>query len=437
MLEKTWVDERREHERGLAEAVFSDPASVLSASTIVSEDDFHDGFYAAVFAIGVILIGASKFSHQTMRHHLRKQGYLKNEGELAEFIALKNSITTEGFWHANQLSRIVCLEGIQKLLASELKAAQQLRSDPELIRSHVESALAGLATRQSALWQTAGSVAHTVYQRHKEHKENDGGMLGISTGIKELDVFTGGYFPQQLWQIAARSYYGKTAVALNLVLSLVQRKHGVYFASYEMSNEELMERVLSSLRSIKVLEFTAGKLTQESLDSALLGVADLDGLPLLMDEHPPHPVAGLAARVKLAMQETDIKFLVVDHIHQVDMPRGSKRSEFLPQLARDYKQLAKDLGITVIILNQLNAESQRAENGKVPGDPTNLHFSEGKGVLAFLDVSLLLHRKNESSEKLKVIISKNKKGSKAEFFQHFIGEYQQLAPWPESESGGW
>jgi len=434
MLEKTWIDERREHERGLAESVFSDQKSAMLTGSIITSDDFHDKFYGEVYSIGVILLSAGKFSVKSMRHYLRKNGFLKNEGELVEFISLKNSVSTECGWHANELSRIVCLEGIQKMLTKELLNAQQLKSDPEAIRSRVEASLAGLATRQEALWATVGKVAEAVYCRHKEHAESGSEMLGISTGIEKLDLYTGGYFHQQLWQIAARSFYGKTTAALNLVLSLVQRKHGVYFATYEMSNEELMERLLSSLKHIPLKNFTSGKLTNEHLNDVLVGVADLAEMPLLMDQHPPHSPAGLAARVKLAMQEVDIKFLVIDHIHQVDMPKGKTRSEFLSQLVREYKQLAKDLEITVIILNQLSAEAVKHDGNGPPHDPTNLHFSESKGVLAFLDVSLILHRRDESCKKLKIIISKNKKGALGVVYRKFDGEYQQIVPWmPEDE----
>lgn len=438
MLDKVWIDDRKEHERAVAESVFSSPELLVRIGTLVSEDDFHNDFYAAIFSIGSILNNAGKLTIQSLRTHMRKRGFLASDSELIEFNEMKQSVSTQGEWHAAELARLSSLEKLQRLLSKELQIAQEITANPDDIKSRVEANIEAIVAKQTALWETAGELAHRVYRKHKAHLEDpSSGLMGLSTGIEKLDSFTGGYFPQQLWQIAARSYFGKTTVALGVVSRLVRPEKGppagVYFASYEMSNEELQERMFADLLGIPLTDFTQGTIKENQLNLLLQGVAEFESCPIVWDEHPPETVAALGARLKLAIEDHGIKVLVVDHIQQMPLPRGARRHEHLSQIARDFKKLAKDLKITVIMLNQLNAESQKeGKNGEV-GEPTNLHFSEGKAVLESLDVSLLLHRKDENDEKMKVIISKNKKGAKASFYMRFLGQYQRIEAWDEYE----
>lgn len=430
MEKKNWLAQRREHEYGLAASVFVEPEKLVKLGTLVHDDAFHDRFYSAIFLTGVALYTAGQLTNGRLRGQLRSKGFLDVEGELREFRSLKDSIATQAEWHAHELSRMYALERMQVLLANLHIQCQELSCDPADLQQRLSAGMEAISVNETELWESAGQVSYRVYKRHQSHFQDSGsGPIGLSTGMRHLDKYTGGYFPQQLWQIAARSYFGKTTFVLDLVKRLIERPEpvGVYFASYEMSNEELQERMLASSLEIPLGNFTQGTLLESDLPRLLDHAADLDGVPLLMDESPPATVAALAARLKLARQDNDIRVLVVDHIQQIPLPRGVKRHEHLAQLARDFKSLAKDLKMTVIILNQLNAESQKKDGKHGPApEPTNLHFSEGKAVIESLDVSLLLHRASESDSEMKVIISKNKKGPAASFFVEFDGAYQQV-----------
>ncbi|MCR9294645.1 MAG: DnaB-like helicase C-terminal domain-containing protein [bacterium] len=423
--EKTWIRQRREHEYGLAAAVFCEQDQLIQAETIVGADCFQDRFLAAIYRIGCRLSVAGELTLPKLRAHLRADGWLAIATEAEAFIKLKNSLSSQVLWHANELRRLDTLERMRAVLEAAHQEVQSLVCNPNDLQEGVLAKLKGLQVDQADLYEHTLEVGRRVHKRHRKHFDSGSQeSIGIGTGIPKLDKATGGYFPQQLWQIAARSFYGKTTFALNLVSHLAGKGQvPVYFASYEMSAEELQERLFAEALAIELGKFTRGELEERELDEIFNKMTIFEKMPLFIDEKPPPTVEGLAAKVNLAKRKDGIQVLVVDHIQIMPKRRGVERHEHLAQLARDFKNLAKEQELVVIILNQLNAQAQE------DGEPTNLHFAAGKAVIESLDVSLLLHRQDESSEYMEVIISKNKKGALERIPMRFDGAYQRVEEW--------
>jgi replicative DNA helicase len=422
MSDEAWIQKRLECEEGLAMASCSLPNDLVELSTVVTEKDFRNPFLGKLFGLAVLLNEAQKHSVDVLRGELENFGYLTDVSQLSDWIRLSNSYTTSGasLYFAHELRRLNQLEDLRRALNMLTDETESISADPlstiEIARVKLETIYQRSNTR---LWQTAEEVSRDVIQAH-EVSIHDRNRIGMATGFYDLDEITGGFFPGQLWQIAGRSYMGKSTVALAFTQRQLDRGNGVYFASYEMTNAELMERILSDRASVDLASFTKGRLTQQELDRAIAEVEMFRNSNLFMDDMPPDTVQGIKARVKLASNQKPIRLLVIDHL--LLFPHKDKRiprHQQLVDVTRELKQLAKELELTILLLNQLNADADGTE-------PTDKHYSESKAILQNLDVSILIHRETKSSEDMLFKVTKNRKGAAGEVWMKFYGETQRV-----------
>jgi len=430
MASTNWIEKRKECEEGLATAAATDPLLLTELSTLVKDSDFTDTFLGKWFGLACALNESQSFTLETLRGELLKRGYLESITELADYIRLSRSFISAGSarYYASELARLSSLEKIGRLINSHLSHCEEVGSDPVDIAKSLGSQLEAIQARNTRLWESSSEVAERVYANHKGAAEDATcERLGIATGYPSLDEITGGFFRGQLWQIAARSYMGKSTVALAFAQKQIDRGNGVYFASYEMTNDELMERIYSDRTSTPLRKFTQGRLDPAELNAVLCESQEIGGLNMCMDDRPPDSVSGLKARIKLAANNFRIDLVVIDHLLLFPYrDRRVPRHQQLVEITRDLKQLAKECGVSVLLLNQLNADAEGEE-------PSDKHYSESKAILQNLDVAILLHRESKHAEEMKVKITKNRKGAPGEIKMKFIGAVQRFEEYePES-----
>lgn len=429
---RAWIEHRKQCEEGVIGGIMADPIRIVEIATFLSESDFTDPFLGTWYRLACELSDAGQFSDERLRGELRQIGYLENVSELMQFAALsEHLLSSDLFWHASELRRMASLQSLRRILRSQAIAAEYLDADPIAIASHIESHLAGVHSSQTTLWEHAYDVAKRVFENHRAAIEsNDRSRLGMATGFVDIDEITGGFFRGQLWQIAARSYMGKSTVALAFAQYQMDKGRGVYIASYEMMNEELMERLFADRTTTPLKLYTQGGLTEKNLADMAMGVEEFKGTWLLLDQKPPSSISALKARVKLAASRREISLVVVDHLGLFPhVDRRIQRHQQLVEVTRELKAMAKELNLTILLLNQLNADADGAE-------PSDKHYADSKGILANLDVSILLHREDKSALEMKCKITKNRKGAQGECKLLFDGEIQQVSNWHTEPIGG-
>jgi replicative DNA helicase len=433
MVSSNWIEKRKECEEGLAVAAATDPVLLTELSTMVSESDFREPFLGKWFSLACELNESQSFELGKLRGELQSRGFLESITELSDWVRLTRTFIGAGTarYYASELARLTALESIERLLRTHVLHCDEIASDPVEIARSLTSQLEAVHARNSRLWETSTEVAERVYRNHKTAVDECNGQgLGIPTGYFCIDEVTGGFFRGQLWQIAARSYMGKSTVALAFAQQQLDRGNGVYFASYEMTNDELMERIYSDRTGTPLRKFTQGRLERTELQAVLCESQEIGSKPFCMDDRPPDSVSGLKARVKLASNAFRIDLVVVDHLLLFPYKdRRVPRHQQLVEITRELKQMAKECGVVVLLLNQLNADADGEE-------PSDKHFSESKAILQNLDVSILLHRDTKSSEEMKLKITKNRKGAPGEILMKFLGavqRFEEYAPEPHED----
>ena len=223
-----------------------------------------------------------------------------------------------------------------------------------------------------------------------EHKMNNKGLNGITTGFESIDKFTGGWQETDLVIVGGASSMGKTSLALAFAFnSSFYGKTPTCLFSYEMSSQQLLSRLISSDTGIDNKWIMKGTLDQSELSKIHESVGRIEQVPLYVDECSSSSLKYLLNRIRQYVITKKVKLFMVDYLQLVSNDKkGRSREQEVSEVARALKNIAKELGITIIALSQLNrGVGQRAESR-----PTIADLRESGEIEQAADVVVLVYR---------------------------------------------
>ena len=241
-------------------------------------------------------------------------------------------------------------------------------------------------------------------------------VTGVPTGLLDLDDITGGFQGSQLIVLAARPSMGKTALALNICdHAAIDRGAGVLFASLEMGQLELAERLLCSRSKVDGDKLRKGK-GLGTREMKQLGEAYdiLRPAPIFIDDTPARNMVQIAANARRLKHRNGIGMIVVDYIQLIEPEHGEgreSRQEQISKISRRLKTLARELDVPVIALSQLNRAVENREDRR----PRMADLRESGAIEQDADLVLLLHRPeyydpNDQPGIAELIVAKNRNG---------------------------
>lgn len=276
----------------------------------------------------------------------------------------------------------------------------------------IADALAGLEGLLHASTQDDLHVSQLIDMAMTEAKRaadarRAGTMQGISTGIDDIDLRTGGIHGKRLWILAGRPGVGKSALKLQIAIRAALQGRAVGVISLEMGDAELGFRALAATLCISGTRLASGDAdTFERLKSSL-GSSDLAALrkaPLWFN-FTAGSLAEVIAQITAWRRQHGIELAVVDHIGLVDAQGFATRNDQLGAISRGLKKLAMRLDMPILVLSQLNRAVER--EGRRP----NLADLRDSGNLEQdADVVIMLHALNEDGTEIEVGIMKNRSG---------------------------
>lgn len=270
-----------------------------------------------------------------------------------------------------------------------------------------------LEQKQQGLIHCASAVSEAAARIEEAYKKR-GKPIGLATGINDFDRMTSGLKPGQLIVIAARPSMGKSAFATNVAehVCLTDNVPTAIF-SLEMSDVDLMERVLCTQAGVKLQRVRDGFMSRDDMKKLGAKHDEISQAPLYIDATPGLSIAAFRARARRAVAKHGVKLLIVDYL-QI-MKGSSKRAQQdrrleIDEISSGLKQTAMELGVPVIALSQLNRDAEeRAE-------PKLSHLRESGSIEQDADVVALLHRpervshKDEDKGKAVLILAKQRNG---------------------------
>lgn len=206
--------------------------------------------------------------------------------------------------------------------------------------------------------------------KSKEEKED---ITGVPSGFPTLDGITAGWQKTDLIILAARPSVGKTAFALNLALNAAlhpQKPQGVAIFSLEMSNTQLVKRMLSTVTDVRLESISRGRLEDYEFTQITQRMERLANAPIFIDDQAGLNIFELRAKCRRLKTKHDIQLVIIDYLQLMHGGTDSKfgnREQEISKISRELKGLAKELDIPVIALSQLSrAVETRSDKNKIP-----------------------------------------------------------------------
>lgn len=253
---------------------------------------------------------------------------------------------------------------------------------------------------------------------------------GIPTRIPTLDrMLGGGLMPGKQIILAARPSIGKSSLAEQLCINLGRDGHASAFLSQEMTKEELLQRAIANVGRVDLGRLITGKLQEHEWERVTDAVEAMRTMPLHFDDQPALSLMDIAAKARMLKRQSDIKLLVVDYLQLCSSSKSTdNRHHQIEEISRGTKSLAKQLGITILLLSQLSREVEKRTSGR----PQLSDLKESGAIEEDADVVMLLSKNTERPDGSRLLccdVPKNRQGRTGDFALNFEGEVQV---WGES-----
>ncbi len=209
--------------------------------------------------------------------------------------------------------------------------------------------------------------------------ERDGSLSGIATGLADLDHKMGGLQPSDLVILAGRPGMGKTALATNIAFNIAKAYEGrtrpdgvtetanggiVGFFSLEMSSEQLATRVIAEQSGVASYKIRRGDITEHDFRRLADAVAEMQQIPLYIDQTGGISIAQLAARARRLKRQKGLDLLVIDYLQLLSgsKTKGDNRVQELTEITTSLKALAKELVVPILALSQLSRQVEQRDD---------------------------------------------------------------------------
>ncbi|TNY37694.1 replicative DNA helicase [Thermomonospora catenispora] len=257
-----------------------------------------------------------------------------------------------------------------------------------------------------------------------------GQMVGVPTGFADLDALTNGLHPGQMIIIAARPAIGKSTLALDFARAAAI-KHGLttVFFSLEMGRNEITMRLLSAEARVALHAMRSGTMQDEDWTRLARRMSEVAEAPLFIDDSPNMSMMEIRAKCRRLKQQHDLRLVIVDYLQlMTSNKRVESRQVEVSEFSRSLKLLAKELGVPVIALSQLNrSPEQRTDKRPMVSD-----LRESGSIEQDADVVILLHREDAYEKEsprageADLIVAKHRNGPTATVTVAFQGHYSRF-----------
>ena len=260
-------------------------------------------------------------------------------------------------------------------------------------------------------------VGRSWYAELVRRNEQRGALLGLPTPWAKFNHLTSGLQAGQLIVVAGRPSMGKSAWAINAATANALSGKRVLFFNLEMTDAAIYNRAVASISSVPLSWLRSpGESQDDHWAKAGDSVSRLNDAGLLIDDSPGLRREQIIARARREHMRKPLDMLIVDHLHLIPLPGKTRETVEIGEITRDLKALAKDLGIPVILLSQLNRSLEARQNKR----PVMADLRESGNIEQDADLIVFLYRDDYYAERegrasdhpgmVEIIIAKQREG---------------------------
>ena len=346
-------------------------------NTIISNKNFYDPMHQKIFAAIENLIFKGMLANPiTLKNYFENEKDEINVPEYLVKVTKFSSSTRQAVEYSKIIYDMFVKRELIKISENTIYTAKlnDLNLSGKSIIENSEKLLFDLAEKgsfNSSLIKFDEAMKLTIEMASKAYK-NEEGIVGVPTGLRDLDDRLGGLHNSDLVIIAGRPSMGKTALATNIAFHASQKlqesgkKSSVAFFSLEMSSEQLSTRILAEQSRIKANDIRRGKISDEQFDKFIETSKNISELPLYIDETPAISIAALSNRARRIKRIHGLDLVIVDYIQLMRAVHSFKdgRVQEISEITQGLKALAKELSVPVLALSQLSRAVEQRDNKK-------------------------------------------------------------------------
>ena len=370
-------------------------------NTIISNVNFYDPMHQKIFnAIESMIYKGMLANPITLKNFFENE---KDDLDIPEYLIKITKFSTS-VRQAIEYSKIIYDMFVRRELIKISEGIifnakeNDLETNGKTIIENSEKLLYDLAekgTFNSSLIKFDDAMKQTIEMASAAYK-NEGGIVGVPTGLRDLDDRLGGLHQSDLIIIAGRPSMGKTSLATNIAFNAAQNiqessaKSSVAFFSLEMSSEQLSTRIISEQARIGSNDIRRGRISDEQFDQFLETSKNISELPLYIDETPAISIAAMSNRARRIKRLHGLDLIVVDYIQLMKGSYNNKdgRVQEISQITQGLKAIAKELSVPVLALSQLSRQVEQRDDHK----PQLSDLRESGSIEQDADVVMFVYR---------------------------------------------
>jgi len=418
----------------LGSMMIDEDAANKAISILGSSHYFYKDSHKKIFeAMLVLMNNSDPIDTVSVSDELKKGKNLKSVGGIYYLTGLVDKVPTSA--RVETYAEIVKEKGIlRELITTSHEISKKALDAGDSVGSILDEAEQSIFSlteqKDSKIYQHIEPILSSTVKRIENMAANPGSIIGVPSGIIDLDKLTAGFQNGDLIILAGRPSMGKTALALTIARNAaIENKSATAIFSLEMSSDQLGQRLLTSEARVdnalvrrgspnikwKNINIASGKLAQA---------------PLFIDDTPALSILDLRSRARRLKRERNIELLIVDYLQLMQGPKNSEnRQNEISQITQSLKALAKELDIPVIALSQLS----RAVEQRTKKEPMLSDLRESGAIEQDADVVIFLYRPavyDKEDQDLKglayLIVAKQRNGPTGRVTATFIDTYARF-----------
>ena len=343
---------------------------------IVANKNFYDPMHQKIFsAIEKLIYSGMLANPITLKNYFENE---KDELNVPDYLVKITKFSTssrQAIEYSKLIYDLFVKRELVKISENIIDTAKlnDLDHDGQSIIENFEKSLFDLAEKgslSSSLVKFDEAMRMTIEMASSAYK-NDEGIVGVPSGLTDLDDRLGGMHKSDLIIIAGRPSMGKTALATNIAFNAAKkiqndgRKSTIAFFSLEMSSEQLSTRILAEQSRIKSNDIRRGRISEEQFDKFIETSKNISELPLYIDETPAITIAALSNRARRIKRLYGLDMVVVDYIQLMRAANfRDGRVQEISEITQGLKALAKELSVPVLALSQLSRAVESRDDKK-------------------------------------------------------------------------
>jgi len=409
-------------EQSLLGCLMLDKNAILKVADLVRARDFYRGIHRRIYqAASELFEKGEPIDLLSLSNRLKEKKDLEEIGGNSYLTELVNSVPTAT--HILNYAKIVQRK---RVLRDLIEASHEIgllgyneSEDIDIVLDRAEKRIFSIAQKNlTQNFLPVKAVLEDAFERIDKLSRHEKGFRGLPTGFTDLDNILGGLQKSDLIILASRPTLGKSSLALNIASHVaISEKTPVGIFSLEMSNDQLVDRLIASLSSVDLWRLRTGRLSGEGENDDFSKIRQtldmLSKAQIYIDDSPSLNILQMRAMARRLQAEKGLGLIVVDYLQLME-PRnpGDSIVRQVTEISKSLKGLARELSIPVLALSQLS----RAVEQRSPHIPRLADLRESGSLEQDSDVVLFIYREDRyqanSSRKniADIIIAKHRNG---------------------------